>query len=90
MALTFSACHRHNVGRPAVKEGIVQRQGATTYQYGSHLLKVDGQDDLVLSSKIVALDKYVGDQVIIGAVRNDNMVENGPPLYDVIEIKKVP
>ena len=70
--------------------GTIQRQGATTYQYGSHLLVVDANKQLVLSSKTVKLDNYVGKRVIISAVRNDNTVENGPTLYKVLSARQIP
>src|SRR5262245_10517826 len=45
-------------------EGVIQKQGMTTYQYGTHVLKDSNKKTLyALTSKSQKLDTYVGKQV---------------------------
>ncbi|WP_345085459.1 hypothetical protein [Nemorincola caseinilytica] len=85
LILLLASCRRHRETDIVVRTGIVERQGMTTYQYGTHIL-VTANDRMVLKSKL-DLDKAIGKKVTITAVGTHSMVENGPPLYTVIAIQ---
>lgn len=66
--------------------GMLNKPGMTTYQYGTHVLK--GADkSYALKSTAVDLDEFVGKQVkITGKKVEGYPVENGPDLIDVLKI----
>lgn len=78
-------------GEAVVAEGTVQKQGITTYQYGTHVL-IDESGDLLfaLQSDTVALDDYAGKRVTLHGVRvpgyQNGAVEGGPDLLEVTRI----
>lgn len=71
-----------------VAEGVIEKQGITTYQYGTHVL-LDGGGNLLfaLQSDTVSLDDYAGERVTVSGTRvpgyQDGAVEGGPDLLDV-------
>jgi hypothetical protein len=75
-------------GATVVAEGTIQKQGITSYQYGTHVL-LDGGDDLLfaLQSETIALDEYAGERVQVRGTRvpgyQDGAVEGGPDLLNV-------
>lgn len=82
-----ASCHKTTTGGDTiVRTGTLQKQGVTTYQYGTHVLQITAADKLVLKSSTLNLDGYVGMHVKVTAVNTHYTVENGPELYDVTAI----
>jgi len=66
-------------------EGIIQKQGITNYQYGTHVLK--GKKTYALKSKTISLNNYVGKKVKIqGSFIAGYPIEGGP---QYVNVKKV-
>jgi hypothetical protein len=70
--------------------GIIQKQGMTTYQYGTHVLcNKNGKTFYALKSETIRLDDYIGKTVEVqGQLLNEYPVEGGPPYVDVTHIKE--
>ena len=67
--------------------GTVAKQGITTYQYGSHTLKIE-KGFYALTSKTVNLDDFVGKEItIIGEKIEGYPLSGGPEYIKVIEVK---
>lgn len=90
-ALSMAACskspnttNQDNVsGANLSASGTLQKQGFTTYMYGTHLLVVNASTTYVLKSDVVNLDPFVGKQVKLTAVNTHYHAENGPELFNV-------
>ena len=68
-------------------QGLLNKQGPTTYQYGTHTL-TNSSKTYALTSKELDLDKYVGRNVIItGEKISGYPVDGGPEYIEVKEIK---
>lgn len=76
-------------GRSVKATGTIQKQGITTYMYGTHVLLDDkGKTLYALKSKTVRLDKYIGKKVTVtGDLVEGYPVDFGPDYLDVKEIK---
>lgn len=91
---SFTSCKKSTVeqtvvaGDKLIATGMLRRQGATFYMYGSHILEVSATESYVLTSNRVDLDKYIGERVQITALNTHYTVEQGPELYDVSAVKK--
>jgi len=85
--LFVSGCNK-KADKPLLVEGNLQKQGATTYQYGTHILTTTNGPaiEYVLESNHLNLDPFVGRSVIATIINTHYSVENGPDLYDVISI----
>ena len=70
--------------------GNLEPQGATTYQYGSHVLKMHDTVAYVLKSTAIELNKYEWLHVKISATNTHYHAEQGPELYDVTTIERMP
>ena len=67
--------------------GIVQQQGLTTYQYGTHILSSNNKI-YALRSNTINLDDYLNNKVSIIAKKIAGYpVENGPDFLEVIKVK---
>lgn len=67
--------------------GKIQKQGMTTYQYGSHTIQ-SGDKTYALKSTAVNLDTFEDKEVILKGTKVPGYpVENGPELIDVKEVK---
>jgi hypothetical protein len=76
------------VAEPVQSTGIIQKQTATTYQYGTHVLVNDnGQTLFALESKKVNLDSYINQTVDIKGNKIQGYPITGGPEY--IEVTKV-
>ncbi len=80
MSLMFNSC---NKGSDQLEiTGTIQKQGITTYQYGTHTLA-----GYALRSGTVPLDSYVGQVVtVIGHKIEGYPVDGGPEYIEVEEI----
>ena len=70
--------------------GTLQKQGVTTYMYGTHILVVDPSTSYVLESTSIDLDAYVGAHVRLTAINTGYHAEMGPDMYNVTSITTVP
>lgn len=72
--------------------GIVEKQGITTYMYGTHVLVNEhGKTLYALRSKAVNLDKFVGKKVLVeGDLIHGYPVDFGPDYLDVKSIHPAP
>lgn len=87
IATTPSATDNRREGQ-AMISGTIQKQGTTTYQYGTHVLQdQDGKTLYALRSTIVQLDNYIGKKVELqGKFVEDYPVDGGPPFVEVVKI----
>ena len=70
------------------KNGIVQKQGITSYQYGTHKLVDDkGETIYALTSDSINLDLYVDKKVELYGDKKEGYPISGGP--DYIEVKKI-
>jgi hypothetical protein len=81
----------NNGGKLIEVEGVIQKQGITTYMYGTHVLLDDGGTLLfVLVSEDVSLNDYVGERVTIQGTRvpgyQNGAIEGGPDLLNVSQV----
>lgn len=69
--------------------GTVQKQGITTYMYGTHVLKDEsGKTLYALTSDRVDLDRYVGRKVTVrGDLVGGYPVDGGPPYLRVAAVE---
>jgi hypothetical protein len=65
--------------------GIIKKQGATTYMYGTHILLNDnGQTLYALKSNTINLDNYIDKRVAVkGDLISGYPVDGGPDYLDV-------
>lgn len=63
-------------------KGIIQKQGITTYQYGTHVIS-----GYALRSNAVNLDNYINQNVTVVGYKIDGYPIDGGP--DFIEVEKV-
>lgn len=67
--------------------GTIQKQGMTTYQYGSHTIQ-SGDKTYALKSTAVNLDTYADKNVSLKGTKVAGYpVENGPELIEVTAVK---
>jgi len=79
----------NKIGLPVKEEGILKKQGATIYMYGSHVLTdQDGNTLYALHSDKVDMDDYLNEYVKIKGRRYEHTVDGGPKLIEVKTIKK--
>ncbi|WP_157491651.1 hypothetical protein [Flammeovirga sp. SJP92] len=84
MSLIGFSCAKNDVNSNSVElTGVIEEQGITTYQYGTHTLS-----GVALRSNTVNLDEYVDKKVtIIGHKVEGYPVDGGPDFIEVDEIK---
>ena len=69
-------------------KGQLRRQGMTTYQYGSHLLKTE-KKTYALRSKTIDLDKYIDKTIrITGEKIEGYPVSGGPVFINVLTVEE--
>lgn len=66
--------------------GIVEQQGMTSYQYGTHTITA-GDDLYALRSEKVDLDEYIGEEVKIYGRKVEGYPVDGGPVF--LEVEKV-
>ena len=82
IVLSASTCEKDN-NKPMIEvTGVLQQQGVTTYQYGTHVMP-----GYALRSSTIDLDQYVGQNVTVrGYLIESYPVENGPEYLEVEEV----
>ena len=67
--------------------GIIQKQGMTTYQYGTHII-ISNDKQYALKSSTLDLNKYLKQKVtIVGEKVAGYPIENGPDYLEVVKVK---
>ena len=85
LALSTVGCSSDDNGSTSAIEvtGIIQVQGITTYQYGTHVIA-----NYAIRSNTINLDDFVNQSVtVIGNKIEGYPVDGGPDYLEVIEIK---
>lgn len=67
-------------------EGMIEEQGITSYQYGTHTISA-GDDFFALRSEKVDLDEYIGEKVTVHGEKVEGYPVDGGP--DFLEVKQV-
>ena len=66
--------------------GLLEKQGITTYQYGTHVIG-DGKTSYALRSEKENLDKWAGQTVTVKGVKIPGYpVDGGPEFLEVSEV----
>ncbi len=83
-----ASCKKETEFKRTKSVGIIQAQGITTYQYGTHvLLDGSGQTIYALRSERVNLDQYINREVeVIGNMVLGYPVDGGPEYMDVARV----
>lgn len=83
LCLTFMACDQEKDDMRIEATGTIQKQGITTYQYGTHVIS-----GYALRSSTIDLDEYVDSSVtVVGHLIEGYPVEGGPDYLEVEEVK---
>jgi len=77
-----------NMDDTVTAEGTIEKQGITTYQYGTHVLKEGKKTLYALTSKTQKLNDYVGKRVKITGTKIDGYpLEGGPVFLEVTSVE---
>jgi hypothetical protein len=90
MLLVVVSCKKDTDSTEISAIGVIQKQGITTYQYGTHILINSNQQTFfALTSENVNLDDFLNKTVEIkGHKVNGYPVEDGPEYLKVTEIRE--
>ena len=82
------ACQNKKIASNQIEiSGVIQKQGMTTYQYGTHTINSNDKQ-YALKSSTVDLNKYLKQNVtIIGEKIAGYPIENGPEYLEVVKVK---
>ena len=85
---TTQACQSKKLASNQIEvSGILQKQGMTTYQYGTHII-ISNDKQYALKSSTLDLNKYQKQYVtIIGEKIAGYPIEGGPDYIEVTKIK---
>lgn len=89
--LLFTAtCQNTTSGNdPLQITGTIEQQGMTSYQYGTHTLTGEGDIFYALTSEVVDLDEYLGEEVTLRAEMVEGYpVDGGPDYLRVLEVRE--
>jgi hypothetical protein len=80
----------HKAAPAVTANGVLQRQGTTTYQYGDYILiDESGKTIYALRSEAVQLLNYIGKRITVeGLLVEGYPIEGGPPYLDVVTINE--
>ena len=86
LALILFSCDPK--GKYIETTGTLEKQGITSYQYGTHII-VDTDQRYALRSETVPLDSFVNRQVRIQGKKVEGYpLEGGPVLLEVVDIEQ--
>ena len=72
------------------KTGNIQKQGITTYQYGTHILLVEEGTSFALKSETINLDDFINENATIKGNKIEGYpVDGGPEYIDVVSVERV-
>ncbi len=71
-----------------VLEGIIQKQGITTYQYGTHILKT-GKQLYALRSETVKINQFINKKVSVRGEKIEGYPIEGGPEYILVKSIKL-
>lgn len=91
LAAMFGSCKKGAEWQSTNASGMVQKQGFTTYQYGTHvLINSNGQTvyGLISRKSKLNLDKYINKNVVIkGHKIKGYPIDGGPEYLEVTKVK---
>ncbi|HEU4716315.1 MAG TPA: hypothetical protein VFU15_00700 [Bacteroidia bacterium] len=83
----FSSCVKIKNETQVSFYGTLEKQGITTYQYGTHTI-VNGNTTYALKSETINLDNYAGRNVTItGSKIKGYPIDGGPDYIDVTSVR---
>lgn len=84
ICLTVLSCDKENGNIDNIEiTGIIQKQGITSYQYGTHTIS-----GYALRSNSVDLDNYINQNITVVGYKIDGYpIDGGPDYIEVEEIK---
>ena len=88
-ALAQTGSDQYGNGEAVTVTGVLQKQGMTSYQYGTHFIKDAGSGaGYALKSSEVNLDSYAGEEVTVYGTlaMKAGELEGGPALVDVSRV----
>ena len=91
-ALAQTSNDQYGKGESVTVTGVIQKQGITSYQYGTHFIEdTESGTGYALKSSRVDLDRYAGERVTVhGTVALEaGELEGGPALIDVSRVVPV-
>lgn len=69
--------------------GVIEEQGITSYQYGTHTLTND-ENIFAVKSDSLDLDEYLNQKVTVRAYKIEGYpVDGGPEYFNVVEVTEV-
>jgi hypothetical protein len=86
--LTNQGCQSKKLASNQIEvSGILQKQGITTYQYGTHII-ISNDKQYALKSSTIDLNNYQKQYVtIIGEKIAGYPIEGGPEYLEVVKVK---
>lgn len=86
--LLFFAATCNTANSSTEYSGIIEEQGITSYQYGTHILNT-GEDFYALKSEKIDLGQYVNKKVTLKAEKIEGYpVDGGPEYLLVTEVRE--
>jgi len=83
-----ATCDREKTQEQMQLKGIIENQGITSYQYGTHVLNSE-EDFYALKSEKLNLENFVGKMVLLSGSKIEGYpVDGGPDYILVTEVKK--
>lgn len=84
----IQACQSKKLASNQIEvSGVIQKQGTTTYQYGTHVINSNDKQ-YALKSSSLDLNRYLKQNVtIIGEKIAGYPIENGPEYLEVLKVK---
>lgn len=85
LLLVAMSCRKDN--RDIVIKGVIEKQGITTYQYGTHVIMSE-ESYYALRSSTMDLDAFVSKEVTLtGEIISGYPVDGGPEYIEVKDIR---
>lgn len=81
ICLTFFSCNNTIPPNQMKITGVIQEQGITSYQYGTHTIVTENGEFYALTSEMVDLDDFIGKEVNLTAEKIEGYPVDGGPVY---------
>lgn len=83
-----ATCDRQNTEEQMQLTGIIESQGMTSYQYGTHVLNSENEF-YALKSENLDLDEFIGKEVTVSGSKIEGYpVDGGPDYILVTKVKE--